>query len=246
MRFGDSDYSNFALLMLACVLAMGIAGRAEAAGSPVLGVVTSTRPFSIGPVEEKPETGPMIVVEGDEIRAQSAPVAFRMTGENRAILGNDSMTDIRPIPPQRNPATENGEFFYLRKGSLQYDARKEPLAICARDRLYVPSIPGSGEVVIVDNKPQVKLITGTMVRSGEDVCNTKGAAYLLSNIPGAPVALAANPVGTAIATAGSAGIQAGIPAAVTIGVSTATAGAVIGTTVLSQPPSSASPTTPAP
>ncbi len=248
--FGTRPRRTLVPTGLAAIAFFILALAANAATNPVLGVVTSTRTYSIGPVDAKPEAGPMIVVDGDKIAADTAVVMFRLTGQNRAILGTKSEATVRPIPPQRD-APEVGQFFYLSKGSIQYDALKEPLAICARDRLYLPSIPGSGEVVIVNDKPQVRLITGTMVRSGSDVCNNKGAAWLLSNGAGSPGtvtgtagAAGIGSPGAVTATAAGAGIQAGVPVAVSIGVSTGTVAGMIGTAALSQSPPSASPTLP--
>lgn len=224
---------SLAAAICACLLAAPCALPA-AKHNPVRGVVTSTRPFLIGSVEERPEAGPIIVVDGDQISAESTPVMIRLTGDNRAILGNDSVARIETILVSTgvNSGAESAEkypndgaYFYLTKGGIQYDARKEPLAICARERLYVPSIPGSGTVVIQNDKVQVTLATGTMLRSGTEPCG-KAAPLLLTNGFGSG-ALASSAAGTA---AGTAGAAAGTAGAATTGAATAGATATASAT----------------
>lgn len=133
---------------------------------------------------------------------------FRLSGPNRVVLGGSSHARIRPIH-------DSGRYFYLSKGSLQFDAMKEPLAICAVGRLYVPVVPSSGEVVILDNKRvEVHMTSGVMVRNGQDACNAKGApAFLLQGPVGATAGLAGavGAAGAAVA-AGAAGAAATPPA----------------------------------
>jgi len=196
------------LAALCCPIA-----RPQGLGNPQLGVVTSGSPFNIGSVEEKPETGPIVVVGGDQVYSEKNPVLFRLSGDNRAILADDSAARVRPLQ-------DNGAYFYLRKGAIQYDARKEPLAICAHDRLYVPSVPGSGQVIIQGKDVQVILTSGSLVRSGIDECSDKGAAYLNNGGVGGNA--------TATATAAPAGVSGGsavaggvVAAATAVGVSLA-------------------------
>ena len=221
------------------VAARVLSAQPEPAHNPVLGVVTGSKPFSIGSVEEKPETGPIVVVDGDKVYSPaSAPLMFRLTGENRAVLAGNSVTRVRPLREQN----EDGAYFYLNKGAIQYDARKEPLAICARDRLYVPSRPGSGQVVIGENnKVEVILTTGTMVRSGSDVCGEKAAPLWLSGGTGG-----AGGTATATATATGLPVVTGAPLRVAIGVGVAMAAGVVGATSFAQAPAPQSQTAPSP
>jgi hypothetical protein len=212
----------------------------DAGSGPVLAVVSSSHPFSIGRVEAKPEAGPIPVVEGDQVSSSSAPVMFRLNGENRLVLGGNSRALIRAI-------RADGHYFYLSSGSLEFDARKEPLAICARDHLYVPSIPGSGEIVIRDNKVDVRLTSGQMVRSGSDTCNSKAAPLFPANgiEAAAPAGTPAGGAGTATATAAAAGGTA-LPVTAAISIATASALGIATGEIASQSPASSSPTLPNP
>jgi hypothetical protein len=244
---------RFTLVLLA---ALPAAVGPLCAQNPVLGVVTGTRTFSIGSVDQKPESGAIAVVNGDDVSTASSPVTFRLTGENRAVMGENSKVRIRPYQPDKDKPA--GAYFYQTKGSLQYEARREPLAICAGDRLYVPSVPGSGVVTILPNrKVQVTLATGTMERSGSETCNSKAApAWLVTGLPGGAVAAgttasataaaAATATATATATAASAGVAAGISTAATIGVVTATTTGIVAGVATSQAPDPQSQITPGP
>lgn len=200
----------------------------QGSGNPQLGVVTSGSPFNIGSVEEKPETGPIVVAGGDQVYAEKNPVLFRLSGENRAILADDSATRVRPLQ-------DNGAYFYLRKGAIQYDARKEPLAICANERLYVPSIPGSGQVIIQGKDVRVILTSGSLIRSGIDECSDKGAAYLNNGGIGANA--------TATATAAPAGLPGGSATVGTAAAAGVGVGVLLGA-IVSEAPASASNITP--
>src|SRR3569833_2918019 len=105
----------------------------------VLGVAEAGKPFLVGSVETKPEAGPVPVVDGGQVRSLGNAVSFRLDGENRAVLAGDSTVGLRRYGT-------GGVYFYLTKGSIRFAARKQPLAICAQDRLYVPLIGASGEV----------------------------------------------------------------------------------------------------
>lgn len=183
----------------------------------VLGIVSSRASFALSRIDTRPEAGPLPIVDGDEVAAGVAPVLFRLTGPNRVVLGGNSHAQIRPIH-------DSGRYFYLSKGSIQFDAMKEPLAICAIGHLYVPTVPASGEVVILDNKRvEVHMTSGVMERNGKDACNAKAPpAFLLQGAVGATagVAGAAGAAGAATAAAGAgAGAAAGAAGA---------AGAVVG------------------
>ncbi len=237
--------SRFTLVLPVAFLgSLGSLSAQQPAGqNPVLGVVTSAHDFLIGSVDEKPEAGPVSVVSGDVISSASSPVVFRLTGENRVIMAENSKARIQPYKPDKDKP--EGAFFYQTKGSLQYDARREPLAICAADGLYVPTVPGSGVVAILpDNKVQVTLTTGKMERSGTEACGSAGPLLLPTQ------AAVAAPTGaataTATATAAAAGVSgAAVTTAAAIGIATATAaGVVAGVVTASQAPPSQSPTTP--
>ena len=219
---------------------------------PILGVANAPKPFSIGTVHTKPEAGPVSQVEGDEVAPGHSTVTFRLNGDDRAILAGNSKAKIRGYK-------DGGSYFYLSKGSIQFDARKLPLAICARDRLYVPSIPASGEVAIRDNKVQVRMTAGSMIRSGVEACDAKAVPLLVTGA--GTGAAAAGGVAATAGAAASAGAAATAGAAVTatataagIGAATATvgavavaAGAVAGVTaavVAAEGPASESPITP--
>lgn len=207
---------------------------APVGSSPVLGLVSSRASFALSRVETRPEAGPLPVVDGDEITAGLAPVLFRLSGPNRVVLGGSSHAQIRPI-------RDSGRYFYLSKGSIQFDAMKEPIAICAVGKLYVPTVPASGEVVILDNKRvEVHMTSGVMERNGQDACNAKGApAFLLQGAVGATAGVAgavgaagagaagaagAGAAGAAAAGAAGAGVAgAGVAGAAVAGISTATA-----------------------
>jgi hypothetical protein len=157
-------------------------------------------------VETKPEAGPVPIVDGDRVQSLGDAVSFRLEGENRAVLPGNSTAGLRRYGT-------DGVYFYLTKGSLQFEARKRPLAICAHDRLYVPSIPASGEVAIGDDGVQVKLTAGIMVRSGSESCGDKVVpAVLLTGAAGAGSAAAgsaaAGPAAAVTATATAAGVGA--------------------------------------
>ena len=240
-RNGASIEIEMRLLYLSLVVLVAsgwlLTARPVTGPNPVLAVVSSTYPFAIGRVETKPEAGPVPVVDGDQISSAGAPVMFRLDGENRVVLGGSSQARIRSIGT-------DGRYFYLSKGSLHFEARKEPLAICALDRLYVPAIPGSGEIVIVGGKADVRLTSGRMIRSGTDACDSKAPPLMLSNL------LLSNGMGsgaaataTATATAAGAGITA--PAIASVAVATATTAGVAGE-VASQIPQSSSPILPSP
>lgn len=207
--------------------------------NPVLGVASAPKPFSIGSVETKPEAGPVVVVEGDQISASATAVTFRLNGENRAVLSGNSTVQIRGYQ-------DGGIYFYLGKGSIQFDVRRLPLAICARDRLYLPSVPASGEVVIAADGVQVKLTAGSMVRSGTEGCEPRGVPVSLSGSGTATGGgTTAAGTATATATATAAGVGTATVATVTgIAVAAATAAGVATTIAVSQPPSSESPITP--
>ncbi len=264
-------YSWHKLALVLMVAGASSAKDPAPAHNPVRGVVTSARTFSIGLVDEKPEAGPMLVVDGDQIKSGTSPVMFRLTGENRVALGSDSVTRIQSIDVQKTAeAANDGAYFYLSKGSIDYDAKREPLAICARDRLYVPSTPGSGAVVIRNNKVEVVLTTGTMVRSGSDPCSANATPLLLLNGVGTTAVGAAGAAGgaagavgaagsaagaagaagaataTATATAAAAGIGAAIPTAATVGIAAASAAGAVATAIATQSPPPQSPISPGP
>lgn len=202
---------------------------APGANNQVLGIVSSRASFALSRVDTRPEAGPLPIVDGDEVAAGVAPVLFRLTGPNRVVLGGNSHAQIRPIH-------DSGRYFYLSKGSIQFDAMKEPLAICAIGHLYVPAVPASGEVVILDNKRvEVHMTSGMMERNGRDACNAKAPpAFLLQGAVGATVAGAAGAAGaaTAAAGAGAAGAGAAAGAAGVAAAGGAVAGGVAGITTV--------------
>jgi hypothetical protein len=175
---------------ITALLAVSCAALAGAPANRVLGVAEVGRPFLVGSVETKPEAGPVPVVDGDRVQSLGNAVSFRLEGENRAILPENSTASLRRYGT-------DGVYFYLAKGSIRFEARIQPLAICAQDRLYVPSIPASGEVSMEGGRAEVRMIAGTMVRSGTEACGGK--------VP-PPISITETPGSvTATATAASAG-----------------------------------------
>src|SRR3569833_1420864 len=141
---------------------------AAAPASSILGVAEAEKPFLVGSVETKPEAGPVPVVDGDQVRSLGNAVSFRLEGDDRAVLAGDSTVGLRRYGT-------GGVYFYLTKGSVRFAAVKQPLAICAQDRLYVPAIPASGEVSMENGRAQVRMTTGTMLRPGTAACGGKEA-----------------------------------------------------------------------
>ncbi len=211
---------------------------AAAPANRVLGVAEAGKPFLVGSVETKPEAGPVPVVDGDRVQSLGNAVSFRLEGGNRAVLSGNSAAGLRRYGT-------DGVYFYLTKGSIRFEARKQPLAICALDRLYVPSIAASGEVAIEDNQAQVRMTGGAMARSGSDVCAEKTLPALL--LSGAAGAGAASAAGAATATATAAAAGAASSAAAVGGVAVAAgAAAGVATTiaVVASTPPAESPITP--
>jgi len=213
---------------IAALLAVSCASAAPA--NSVLGVAEAGKPFQVGSVETKPEAGPSPVVDGDRVRSLRDSVSFRLEGENRAILGVNSTAGVRRYGL-------DGVYFYLTNGSIRFEARKQPLAICAQDRLYVPSIPASGEVLIENGRAQARMTAGTMVRSGADACGEEAPSPMrLAETPGwttATATAAAAGATTSATTVTSAAIAAG-----------ATAGLASTIAVAATTPASESPITP--
>ena len=226
---------------IAALLAVSCAAAAPAPANRILGVAEAGKPFLVGSVQTKPEAGPVPVVDGDRVQSLGEAVSFRLEGENRAVLPENSTVGVRRYGV-------DGVYLYLTKGSVRFDARKQPLAICVRDRLYVPSIPASGEVSMEDGSAQVRMTAGTMILSGKDACSEKAApAAVLSGASGAAGG-AGSAAGTATATATAAGAGVATSSA-TVGAIAIAAGAATGAAstiaVVSSTPPAESPITPA-
>ncbi len=211
------------LLTFVVVLAAG--GRAVA--GPVLAVANSAVPFAVGGVEARPEGGAVPLADGDQISAAaSAPVLLRLDGGNRIVLAADSSARLKGL-------AQKGSYFYLAKGSLRYEARQHPVAICAGGKLYIPSAPGSGEIVVADGRARVNLTSGRMLRGGVDACGPSAVPVLLAGgvaaVAGTAAAGTAAGVSVAgVATAAAAAAGAGIAIPAVTGVSGTSAAAAAG------------------
>jgi hypothetical protein len=216
-----------ALLAVSCAALAG----APAPANRILGVAEAGKPFLVGSVETKPEAGPVPVVDGDRVQALGNAVSFRLDGQNRAVLPANSTVGLRRYGA-------DGVNFYLTEGSIRFEARKQPLAICALNRLYVPSIAAAGEVAIEDSRVQVRMTTGVMLQMGTAACGGKFAP---------PVSMTETPgSATATATTASAGATS---SAATVGSIALAAGATAGLAstiaVASSAPPAESPINPA-
>jgi len=216
---------------------LAVSCSSATAANRVLGLAEAGKPFLVGSVETKPEAGPVPVVDGDQVRSLVDPVSFRLEGGNRSVLAENSTAGLRRYGV-------DGVYFYVTKGSIRFEARKQPLAICAQDRLYVPSIPASGEVAIENGRAQVRMTGGTMVRSGTDGCGDKEApAVSLSGASGAGGGSAAT---TATATAASAGAASTTAAVGAVAIAAGTAAGLVSTiAVVASTPLAESPINPA-